>query len=185
MLCKGCKNEIKDGSKFCKHCGRNVEKDSEFSFCASCGKQIKNGSLFCKHCGASIGNVVTVHKKDNKRNLKIKVAMIALLVIVGLSLLPRDEEKQSKQYGGGTYDGGITGIDKPKDGAIKINPKNPLDNNDCFICGGDGQKDCTSCDGGYITEYETGTYMGYGSPTREVRKKCMVCRGSGEVKCFH
>ena len=60
MLCKGCKNEIKDGSKFCKHCGRNVEKDSEISFCTSCGKQIKNGSLFCKHCGAKIAEAAVI-----------------------------------------------------------------------------------------------------------------------------
>lgn len=55
----------------------------------------------------------------------------------------------------------------------------------CHICNGSGRKACTSCNGGYYTEYETGTYMGYGSPTRAVKKRCMVCRGTGYVKCYH
>ena len=83
MICRECKKEIKDGSKFCKHCGRNVENDSEISFCTSCGKQIKNNSLFCKHCGASVGSV----KKDDKgrkTSYVQKIIIIALVLAVGL-----------------------------------------------------------------------------------------------------
>ena len=188
MLCKKCNKEIRDGSEFCKYCGQKVEKGSEFSFCTSCGKQIKSNSLFCRHCGASTGNAVTVPEKDNKydkRNLVIKVIMIVLLVIVGLSLFPRDEETLSKQSDISTYNDDRVEKDKSADEVVNPKPKKPLDNNDCFVCGGDGKKDCTSCDGGYYIEYESGSYLGYGSTTREVRKKCMVCRGSGEVKCYH
>ncbi len=55
----------------------------------------------------------------------------------------------------------------------------------CRICNGSGRKTCTSCSGGYYTEYETGTYMGYGSPTRAVKKRCPVCHGTGYVTCYH
>ncbi len=184
MLCKNCKNEIRDGSEFCKHCGQKVEKEEGFSFCTSCGKQIKSNSLFCKHCGASVGNaekVIESNSKYNKRNLVMKVIAIAVVVVVGFALFPRDEEKRDKQTG--EYTNPKTG-DK---GETLINPglQGVSENDNCFVCGGDGKKDCTSCDGGYYVEYESGTYLGYGPTTREVRKKCNVCRGSGEVKCYH
>lgn len=92
MLCKGCNREIEDNSEFCEYCGEKVKKELKSMFCASCGKQVENNSLFCKHCGAPIGNVAPVPEKDNKsnkRNLAMKVIMIALLVIVGLLVIGR------------------------------------------------------------------------------------------------
>ena len=183
MLCRECKREIRDGSEFCKYCGWKAEKDSDVSFCTSCGKQIKNDSLFCKHCGASVDDVVKVPEKDDKykkRSLAIKVILIVLLAVVCFSLFPRDDTNNGKQIGGRS-DTGTGGT-----GGILVDPPPGLPgNDDCFVCGGDGKKDCTSCDGGYYVEYENGSYLGYGPTTREVRKKCMVCKGSGEVKCYH
>lgn len=184
MLCENCKKEIRDGSEFCKYCGHKIEKEAEFLFCTSCGKQIKSNSQFCKHCGASVRNVVNVTEKDNKynkRNLAMKGITIALAAIVCFSLFSRGEEKNGKQTGGYTR----TGVGSVGGGVVSPGPKGVSGNDDCFVCGGDGKKDCTSCDGGFITEYETGTYMGYGSATREVRNKCKVCDGNGEVKCYH
>lgn len=184
MLCKNCKKEIRDGSDFCRYCGHKVEKEAEFSFCTSCGKQIKNDAMFCKHCGTSVGKVVNVTEKDskyNKKNVAAKIIAVALVMIVCFSLFPRGEKKDDKQTGGYTHTGtGNTGRD-----IINPGPQGLSGKDDCFICGGDGKKDCTSCDGGFITEYETGTYMGYGSATREKRTKCKVCKGDGEVKCYH
>lgn len=225
MLCNNCKKEIRDGSKFCKFCGQNLEKETEPSFCTSCGKQTKNNSLFCKHCGTFVGNVVNVTEKDNKYNKK-KFAMIvisvALVAVVCFLLFPRGEERASNKQtnthtrtdstGGdeiiskpqglsGDDDSFVSGGDEERESNKQTNthtrtgntggdgvisrPQGLSGNDDCFVCGGDGKKDCTSCDGGFIIEYITGTYTGYGPSTREVRKKCMVCRGSGEVKCYH
>ena len=78
--------------------------------------------------------------------------------------------------------GSSSGGSKPSGGNTITRPNK---NNSCSSCGGSGKKDCTSCNNGYITDYESGQYMGYGSPTREVKKKCMVCQGSGKVKCYH
>lgn len=57
---------------------------------------------------------------------------------------------------------------------------------DCIYCGGSGKKPCTSpsCNGGYITEYESGQYMGSGPTTYEVKKDCPLCVG-GQVTCYH
>jgi len=185
MLCKNCEKEIRDGSEFCKYCGQKVEKEAEFLFCASCGKQIKNNSLFCKHCGASVGNEVTPCQKKVKHKKTNLAIIIALIVIVGLAVFSRDEEKTGKQPDESTYNGGRVGKDESILVTPALEPGTAFDNNDCFVCGGDGKKDCTSCDGGYYIEYESGSYLGYGPTTREVRKKCRVCGGNGEVKCFH
>ena len=187
MLCKSCKKEISEGSKFCKYCGKTVEKDSENSFCISCGKQIKSSSSFCKHCGASMIKSKIVRKKNNNYNKKlaIKVTAVASLIIVGLLLFPHNKKSLNNNQNNNTYNGAITGTTKQKSNITEPKQKNSLFNNDCFVCGGDGKKDCTSCDRGYYIEYETGTYLGYGPTTREVRKKCKVCNGSGEVKCYH
>lgn len=52
----------------------------------------------------------------------------------------------------------------------------------CYICGGTGSKQCTSCHGqGYYYEYDN---FGGGKLT-QIKKTCMVCRGYGKVKCYH
>jgi len=87
MLCKVCKREIEDDSKFCEYCGAEVEKESENLFCSSCGKPIENNSLFCKHCGASVGSEVIVPEKNDKgkkTSYVQKIIIIALVVAVGL-----------------------------------------------------------------------------------------------------
>ena len=86
--------------------------------------------------------------------------------------------------GGSKTGGSSSGGSKPSGGNITTKPATKK-NTSCSSCHGSGKKDCGSCNGGYITEYESGQYMGYGSPTREVKKKCMVCQGSGKVKCYH
>lgn len=49
MMCPKCGHEVKEGSKFCKNCGSQVE-----SKCPKCGNEVKEGSKFCKNCGNPI-----------------------------------------------------------------------------------------------------------------------------------
>lgn len=45
MKCSFCRNEIKDGSRFCPKCGKQIP------FCPKCGKQITEKTSFCSGCG--------------------------------------------------------------------------------------------------------------------------------------
>ena len=47
VICSKCGEELKEGSKFCVHCGTKLKK-----ICVKCGKQIKIGKKFCKYCGS-------------------------------------------------------------------------------------------------------------------------------------
>lgn len=49
MKCKYCNAELKQGAKFCPHCGKSV---SDSNTCVKCGKSIKTGATFCPFCGA-------------------------------------------------------------------------------------------------------------------------------------
>jgi len=46
MICPECRNEIPEGSKFCKECGAKIELS-----CSGCGKTIPPDSKFCPECG--------------------------------------------------------------------------------------------------------------------------------------
>lgn len=61
-----------------------------------------------------------------------------------------------------------------------------IEDKNCFICGGTGSKQCTSCHGqGYYYEYDNFGAAGDGGKLTQIKKTCMVCRGSGKVKCYH
>ncbi|RPH48788.1 MAG: guanylate cyclase [Desulfobacteraceae bacterium] len=46
MICPECRNEIPEGSKFCKECGRKLDL-----ICPECGRNVPLDSKFCIDCG--------------------------------------------------------------------------------------------------------------------------------------
>src|ERR1700679_3905960 len=46
--CTKCGVQLKDGSRFCAHCGAAV------SCCPKCGQTLKDGARFCAGCGAPV-----------------------------------------------------------------------------------------------------------------------------------
>jgi hypothetical protein len=59
---------------------------------------------------------------------------------------------------------------------------------DCVKCGGDGDVQCSNCDGKggkYKTDNSTPNYSGStsGSKTAKTWENCYKCRGSGETTC--
>ncbi len=63
MVCPSCKNEIRDGIKFCNKCGAKIEPATKL-ICPNCGKELKPGQKFCSGCGTKIEETKTAeHEK--------------------------------------------------------------------------------------------------------------------------
>lgn len=59
MKCPDCQNELPEGSKFCKECGRRVEL-----VCLECGKEIPSDSKYCLECGHDLRTLRTAPRLD-------------------------------------------------------------------------------------------------------------------------
>jgi class 3 adenylate cyclase/tetratricopeptide (TPR) repeat protein len=62
MRCPGCQNELPDGSKFCKECGRKLE-----FVCPRCGREVPPASKFCLECGRDLRTAKTAPRLDYDR----------------------------------------------------------------------------------------------------------------------
>ncbi len=51
MKCPFCNEEIKQGAKFCVHCGKKLEQTNN---CPQCNAPLKEGAKFCTKCGTRI-----------------------------------------------------------------------------------------------------------------------------------
>ena len=58
--CPNCNAELKDGVKFCRHCGTKLEEKKEMIFCDYCGEQVEVGTVFCDYCGERL-----IEEKDD------------------------------------------------------------------------------------------------------------------------
>ncbi len=80
MFCPECGKAIHDDSRFCEHCGNNIESDipdgintqndksAPVLTCPECGKTIPDDSMFCEHCGKNIDNDISkeISIKENE-----------------------------------------------------------------------------------------------------------------------
>ena len=48
MKCPSCNNDVAQGSKFCNHCGSQLQ---QVKFCTSCGNKLNLQDKFCSVCG--------------------------------------------------------------------------------------------------------------------------------------
>lgn len=53
MKCPFCNEEIKQGAKFCVHCGKKLEVANT---CPQCNSPLKEGAKFCTKCGTKISS---------------------------------------------------------------------------------------------------------------------------------
>lgn len=53
MECANCKNQLKEGAKFCGKCGTKVEQsnNNKKNSCVECGNELKAAAKFCGKCG--------------------------------------------------------------------------------------------------------------------------------------
>ena len=56
MKCRYCGNELKNGERFCRRCGKPVETEPVQSsrFCSECGAELLPNAGFCRSCGAPV-----------------------------------------------------------------------------------------------------------------------------------
>ena len=103
MKCPYCGAENNDSAKFCKECGKSIEKTYDF-VCPKCGSPVEEKSKFCNNCGLELAWVdadydripVPVKYKDNKvkqagqqeqRSTPQLIASIVTASLVFISLL--------------------------------------------------------------------------------------------------
>ena len=48
VKCPSCNNDVVQGSKFCNHCGSQLQ---QVKFCTSCGNKLNLQDKFCSVCG--------------------------------------------------------------------------------------------------------------------------------------
>ena len=103
MKCPYCGAENNDSAKFCKECGKSIQK--EFNYvCPKCGAPVEEKSKFCDNCGLDLAWVdadydkipIPVNHKQNKvkanatngqRSIPQLVASIVTASLVFISLL--------------------------------------------------------------------------------------------------
>lgn len=77
MKCPNCNHENPEGNKFCAECGTKLMVNSSIIKCPNCHNQIPADSKFCPYCGTPI----TLHAKDNSRNLDKSSILMKLLTL--------------------------------------------------------------------------------------------------------
>lgn len=74
MKCPSCNNEVRDGAKFCMHCGNRLPLKKQ---CTHCGVELPENAKFCFHCGIPQDSTSDVeHASTIPQNRQIKVEML-------------------------------------------------------------------------------------------------------------
>ena len=103
MKCPYCGAENNDSAKFCKECGKSIQKEFNY-ICPKCGAPVEEKSKFCDNCGLDLAWVdadydkipIPVNHKQNKvkanaasgkRSIPQLVASIVTASLIFISLL--------------------------------------------------------------------------------------------------
>ena len=108
MKCVECGKEVDEKAKFCKYCGRPLEKLSNEKRCAICGALVGPDEKFCTECGAPIEiDLKTQDASEENKNVETEgkykghfekgVFLIAMLIF-GCTLyfsIMKEKEKEA------------------------------------------------------------------------------------------
>jgi hypothetical protein len=103
MKCPYCGAENNDSAKFCKECGKSIQKEFNYA-CPKCGSPVEEKSKFCDNCGLELQWVdadydkipvpiksknkkIDANSKESKRTMPQLVASIVTASLVFISLL--------------------------------------------------------------------------------------------------
>lgn len=101
MKCRYCGNELKNGERFCRRCGKPVETEPVQSsrFCSECGAELLPNAGFCRSCGAPVSQQkpeqpqqLYAAQTDEKAELKRRTEILVIAAQGG------DSESFAKLY---------------------------------------------------------------------------------------
>jgi len=73
-------------------------------FCPNCGKEVKEGTKFCPFCGKSFPQFQREEKSKHRRNLKLIIIPVAILLLISagvllyLNFFPGISPEKSSEY---------------------------------------------------------------------------------------
>jgi len=73
-------------------------------FCPNCGKEVKEGTKFCPYCGKSFPQFQREEKSKHRRNLKLIIIPVAILLLISagvllyLNFFPGISPEKSSEY---------------------------------------------------------------------------------------
>jgi hypothetical protein len=96
MRCPTCGAEVKPGLSMCPWCGANVRRIRPLRGklrCRSCQRRVPSGLTVCPHCGAQLRR-----SWQKPLQLLLTLAILAALVYLGITYLPRYSVELEKQW---------------------------------------------------------------------------------------
>jgi len=72
ILCPFCNSENRGAAKFCRSCGRVIERDDDFLVCSRCNSKVKFPAKYCYRCGFNLRK--GVKKPDEKKRIHVASA---------------------------------------------------------------------------------------------------------------
>lgn len=83
MQCTHCQASLKEGTKFCPHCGQMAQAEPAAGLpCPQCQTLLKPGAKFCNHCGATVAAVAAASAAPAAPNTTDSVASSAPVELV-------------------------------------------------------------------------------------------------------
>ena len=82
MECPSCQFENREGAKFCKECGANLE-----IACSGCGTIYELGSKFCDECGFKVGQDPVSEKQEPRTDGERKHATVLFSDLSGYTAM--------------------------------------------------------------------------------------------------
>jgi hypothetical protein len=93
MKCPKCQFENREGARFCKECGANLELA-----CAGCGAVYEMGSKFCDECGLSLVQESQIEKPDSTTDGERKHVTVLFSDLSGYTAM--SEKLDPEEVGG-------------------------------------------------------------------------------------
>jgi len=114
MICIKCQFENRDGAKFCKECGTNLELA-----CSGCGTVYEIGSNFCDECGYSLAQESQINKTESASDGERKYVTVLFSDLSGYTAMSEKLDPEDVKYITGRLFDDVSKIVSKYDGFIE------------------------------------------------------------------